>query len=226
MENPSVKPASGRKKIFPAVLCFVLAFLILAGTLVSVFMGLFTPAAPDRAFADHLEALWQDRDASGFMKSILLSSDITADPSLNEDPDAESSEEQNPADIESNFPQGALLKAIMKAGNMSLEKSSEAVWQMKLRVPDLNDYLTHLDPSGFPDWEALYEKLIDAIREGDTDKITAVVPVSIRKINDDYYLISEPELIDALYGGMLTYTENLVRTYYTDLLDEMERSVQ
>lgn len=198
-----------RKGLLPAALIV----LLLAGLGAGLWFGInaLRPATPEKALADSLEAAWEQQDAERFLEHMISEESLAG---------AAAEQTETISDIDG-VDSGDLLAAIMSRGKMKLRQSGDGNWQAEFTVPNVEGYLDGVSFDRVISWELLYQGMTMDIQDGVLDTRSFTVPVQLVSVDGQYYLLAQREILDAMYGGMLTFTENAVKAYYTELLDAL-----
>ena len=190
-----------------------LIVLLLAGLAAGLWFGInaLRPVTPEKALADSLEAAWEQQDAESFLERMISEEALLS---------AAAEQTENTSDIDG-ASSGDLLAAIMSRGKMKLRQDKDGSWQAEFTVPNVEGYLDGVSFDRVISWELLYCGMTMDIQDGVLDTRSFTVPVQFVTVDGQYYLLAQREVLDAMYGGMLTFTENAVKAYYTELLDAL-----
>lgn len=190
-----------------------LIVLLLAGLAAGLWFGInaLRPVTPEKALAGSLEAAWEQQDAESFLERMISEEALLS---------AAAEQTENTSDIDG-ASSGDLLAAIMSRGKMKLWQDKDGNWQAEFTVPNVEGYLDGVSFDRVISWELLYRGMTMDIQDGVLDTRSFTVPVQFVTVDGQYYLLAQREVLDAMYGGMLTFTENAVKAYYTELLDAL-----
>lgn len=123
------------------------------------------------------------------------------------------------------FESGALLSVILEytTVTMELDKDGETV-TLELEVPDLYRYFTEEGaPENCDTPKALYKEILNILDDEEWDTEEYSFELTLVKTDDGYRLTATPELVDALYGGLLRYYAGFSAAYYRELYEAIAK---
>lgn len=114
-----------------------------------------------------------------------------------------------------------LLSAILQKTSIDVKTPLIVLYPCRVNVmvtgPDMVQVLKDLNYESYVDGDQLLDDVLTALQNNNYKEIESNVEVEIDREDDRFYLTSpSPEMVDALYGGIVTlYVEEEIKIYET-----------